>query len=414
MIKKNEFRGKKSKIFYGHIIVTCTLVISASMWGTLLSFGVFIEPMLAEFGWGSALLSGAFSTALLLGGFFGIFTGKLSDRFGPKKVVLVCNIFFGLGYVLMSQVNSIWQLYLFFGLIIGIGISAGIAPLMSTVVKWFIKRRGLMVAVFLMGLTIGQIIGPPVANLLIQLHGWRTAFVILGTVSFSVILLSALFLKSDPTQIGQRPYGANNAEVDGEIPEYGFLFKQAFRTKQFWLLCAFFSCFGFVFMVTSIHIIPHAINVGISPSTSALILSTIGISATVMAIPEGFLADRIGVKKTAIIIIAIMTMSFLWLLINGISTWSFFMFAIMFGLVTAGMDILLTLLTSDLFGLIALGTIIGFVNFALELGTSVGPVISGLIFDSTGSYYLAFMVCIILSVITLILLLLLREIPARK
>ena len=184
--------NKKSKIYYGYVIVASIFVIMVAMVGMVFTFGVFVTPLLTEFGWGRAVLSGALSVSMLLSGFFGILTGRLSDRFGPRIVLLACSLFFGLGFVFMSYVHAIWQLYLFYGVIIAVGMSAAIAPLQSTLVRWFVKRRGLMAAIFLMGPGVGGMIMPPIANWLILLHGWRTAYAVLGATSFLVIFLAAL------------------------------------------------------------------------------------------------------------------------------------------------------------------------------------------------------------------------------
>ena len=131
----------KPRFFYGDVIVAATFLIVAASWGMHVGFGIFIEPLSREFGWGSAAISGAWSLNALLNGFLGIIAGRQSDKFGPKKIVLFCSIFFGLGLILMSRIESIWHLYLFYGIITAIGMSAGIGPLQSTVVKWFVKRR---------------------------------------------------------------------------------------------------------------------------------------------------------------------------------------------------------------------------------------------------------------------------------
>ncbi|MDP6771705.1 MAG: MFS transporter, partial [Anaerolineales bacterium] len=354
LIARNGFPSKKRKIFYGYIVVAIALIITAAIYGTVFTFGVFIEPILADFGWGSAVLSGSLSVAIFISGFLGIFAGRLSDRFGPKKIVLACNLFFGLGYLLMSQVNSIWQLYLFFGVFVGIGMSAGIAPLQSTVVKWFIEKRGLMVAISLMGMTGGNMIMPPIANWLILLHGWRIAFIILGTVSFAIVFVVSLFLKSSPAQIGQVPYGAEDMDGNESTPRHitGLSFRESLYTTQLWLLCAFFFCISFAHLIIMTHIVPHAINQGISPTISASILVVIGVAATAARIPVGFLADRIGIRKTAIIIIALWMSSYVWISLTGDSVWSLFTFAVIVGLASSSLDILLALFVSDIFGMI--------------------------------------------------------------
>jgi len=394
----------KPEIFYGYIVLVASIVILAVVSGLLSSFGIFLTPMLAEFGWGSAIVSGAMSVAILLSGLLGFLAGRLTDRFGPKRVVIFCNLFFGLGVLLMSQTNTVGQLYLFYGIFVAMGLTGSFAPLEATIVRWFAKKRGLILSIFLMGMTGGDAIMPLIADWLIRLNGWRTAYLILGAVSLPVILLAAFFLKQ-PGERGQLPYGVTDAS---ERPLEGLSLRAALHTVQFWLLCIYFFCIAFTMMITIAHIVPYAIDMGISSAASARILSTIGIVATAILIPEGLVIEKIGISKTALIFTALLTLSFLWLAFVGDSVWSLLVFAIIFGLVWSSLDMLLALLSSNLFGLLALGAIIGFVNAVLHIGAALGPFISGHIFDSTGSYYLSFLICIPVSFTAFIMVLFLR------
>lgn len=402
----------KSGMYYGYVIVASAFLIMVMMVGTLFTFGVFLTPILTEFGWRSAMLSGAFSMCIILSGFLGILTGRLSDRFGPRVVVLVCNLFFGLSVILMSQVHTIWEVYLLYGIGIAIGVSASIAPLQSTVVKWFIKRRGLMVSIFLMGLTGGSMIIPPIANWLILLHGWRNAYIILGAADFLVIFLAALTLKRSPAQIGQIPYGADKVREHEREPQYmkDLSLREAFHTREFWLVCAFFFCIAFAMMTVMTHIVPHAINIGISPTTAAIVLSVIGGMSTAAMIPEGFMADKIGVRNIAVSLTALLSVSMLWLVVADKALWSLFLFAVIFGLAFSSLDILLTLVSSSLFGLVSLGAIIGFVNSMLCVGSAIGLFVAALLFDLTGNYQPAFLCCALLAIVALIIILSLRPI----
>ena len=145
-----------------------------------------------------------------------------------------------------------------------------------------------MAAIFLMGPTAGKMIMPPIANWLILLHGWRTAYIVLGAASFLVIFLAALFLKRGSSQMGQLLTSADEAEEHGAEPQYmnGLSLREAFHTVQFWLLCAFFFCIAFVMMTIVTHIVPHAIDVGISSTTAAIVLAIIGGVSTAAMIPE--------------------------------------------------------------------------------------------------------------------------------
>ncbi|MFC1953882.1 MFS transporter, partial [Chloroflexota bacterium] len=305
------FQFKKPKIFYGYIVVAAAFLILIAMIGAAMTYGVFIYPISEEFGWGYATITGAQSVSVLISGFLEIISGRLSDKLGPKKVVIISNLFFGSGLVLMSQVNTIWQLYFFYGGIFAIGMSAAIAPLQSTVVKWFVKKRGLVVSIFLMGLTAGSMIMPPIANQLILLWGWRTAFSILGAVLFSIVLVAAMFLKNNPQEIGELPYGIDESDesvsITGQIS--GLSFREAVGTVQFWLLCAFFFLIAFAMMTIMTHIVPHAINLGISSTVAAAIMATIGGVSTAAMIPNGFMADKFGVHKAAVILTIILVIS---------------------------------------------------------------------------------------------------------
>lgn len=391
-----------------------------TMIGTVLSFGVFITPISNELGWSRAVISGAMSTATLLSGFLGIGAGRLSDKFGPKIIVLICNLFFGLGIFLMSRVYEIWQLYLFYGIISAIGFSSAISPMQSTVIRWFIKKRGLMVSIFLMGLTSGSLFMPPIADWLITLYGWRDAYVIIALADFSVIALAALLLKRDPAQMGLQPYGSgdigrntsNNHSTNHSTE--GLTLKEAIRTSQFWLLCCFFFCIAFAMLTIMTHIVPHAISEGVSSSLAAIVLSAIGGVATAALIPVGTMVDRIGVKNVALVLTSLLAMSLLFVSLVGNAVWSLFVFAVVFGIAFSSLDILLSMLSSSLFGLISLGAIIGFVNAMLQLGGALGPFVAGFIFDTNGNYKLAFLICTAVCIIAVIITLLLQTNTRRK
>lgn len=169
-------------------------------WGSIYSFGVFFKPVLTEFGWSRASTSGAQSLNLVLMGGFGILAGKLSDRFGTRLVLTVCGFLLGLGYLLMSRVGAIWQIYLFHGVLVGIGMSGTFVPLMSATARWFIRRRGLTSGIVASGIGIGMIMMPLVANLLISKYSWRTSYFILGLIALVLITTLAQFLRRAPSQ----------------------------------------------------------------------------------------------------------------------------------------------------------------------------------------------------------------------
>ena len=166
-----SIRSKKPGFFYGYVIVAAAFSIVIIAHGAQYTFGIFFKPILTEFGWTSAATSGAFSLYLVLWGLLSIFVGRLNDSFGPRIVMTASGFFLGLGYLLMSQVSVLWQLYLFYGVIIAIGMSGAWVPLISTVPKWFVKRRGLMTGIVTSGSGIGTILLSLAASRLISVYG---------------------------------------------------------------------------------------------------------------------------------------------------------------------------------------------------------------------------------------------------
>ena len=141
-------------------------------------------------------------------------TGRLNDRLGPRIVITVGSVLLGSGYLLMSQVSAPWQFYLFWGVLLAIGMSSGFTPLTSTVARWFVKRRGMMTGIVAAGVGLGTIIMPPVASWLISSYDWRTSFLVIGITALALLILAAQFLKRDPSAIGQLPYGKNEANKE--------------------------------------------------------------------------------------------------------------------------------------------------------------------------------------------------------
>lgn len=396
--------------FYGYIVVVAAFLIMVIVMGTMYSFGVFFKPLSTELGWTRAATSGAYSLFMVLHSFLSIIAGRLNDRFGPRIILTGCSLFLGLGYLLMSQISAIWQLYLFYGVIVAMGTSGGYVPLASTVARWFVKRRGLMTGITVSGIGIGTMIMPPVANWLISSYGWRTCYIIIGILVSVLIILAAQFLRRDPGQMGQVPY--DEEEVDTShlnLADGGFSLREAIHLRQFWMLCAMLLCFGVSVQVIMVHIVPHATDLAISPASAANILAIIGGVSVTGRIIMGSVGDRIGSKPAITICFIMMLVALLWLLATK-ELWMFYLFAVIFGFAYGGWAALLSLIVAELFGLSSLGVILGAVISVMAVGEAAGPALAGGIFDITNSYQLAFLICAALSIIAIMLALLLRPI----
>ena len=404
--------NRKPKFFYGYIVVAATFCIMVMAGGVWIIFGVFFEPMLTEFGWTRAMLSGAVSLRIFLATLLGIAGGRLTDKFGPRPITTVCGLFLGLGFFLMSRISTIWQLYLVYGVITSVGMSGLWVPMISTVSRWFVKRRGMITGIVLSGMSLGSIIMPPLATWLITTYGWRTSYTIVGLIAMIVIISAAQFVKRDPTKIGQLPDGRNEVEVkikSLDLPAKNLSLRDAIHTRQFWTLCAVFGCLWFSAMAIWVHIVIHAIDLGISAISAANILAIMGGVGIASRILTGSLADKIGYKPALLIGFTLMSASFLWLLVAK-ELWALNLFAVIFGVGIAGLSVLEAPLIARLFGLGSLSVIMGSVEFASTTLSTPSSIVAGYIFDITGRYQLAFLICVGVSIMGFMLSLLLKPI----
>jgi len=398
------------KFFYGYIVVLAGFFIQVVGWGLYSTFGIFFNPLLIEFGWTRAMISGAFSLCFLILGFISIIVGGLNDRFGPRMIMVVCGFFVGLGYLLMSQLNTIWQLYLFYGVIVGIGMSGMDVLSLSTIARWFVRRRGMMSGIVKAGAGIGILIMPPIANWFISSYGWRTSYFIIGIIALVFIILVAQFLRRDPAQMGQLPDGEEEVNigclnsVDG-----GFSLQEAIHARQFWVLCVIFFLVTFCAEAIMVHIVPHATDLEISAASAANILAVIGGVSIVGRFIMGSAGDRAGNRLAIIVCFLILLVSLLWMLVAK-ELWMLYLFACIYGFAHGGFFALISPSVAEFFGLSSHGVILGAVFCPTTIGGAIGPVLAGHIFDVTSSYQLAFLVFTVACIVGFILTLFLKPI----
>jgi MFS family permease len=404
--------GKAPRFYQGYYVVGASFIILAVSWGAYVVFGVFFNSLVDEFHWSHAVTSGAYSLSSIISGIFGIVMGGLSDRFGPRLVVTFSSIIFGVGLILMSLVNSLWQLYLFFGIVAGIGMSGLWVPMLSAVAKWFTKTRSLMTGIIISGLTIGQIIGFPVVSQLIDKYQWRDSYLIIGVFSIVTLVLAAQFMKRNPNEgekIADDMPGGQERATSGVSMDYSL--KEAMKTVQFWLATMTFLFFGFMAYGLTVHIVPHITGLGIPEITAATVLSVsggVGIIGNFFL--GGLIGDKIGNRKTFIIGI-IFAIAALALLVPAKELWMFYLFAVLLGMAFGGMGTSESPLAAKLFGLTSHGLIYGVMATGFTVGGAIGPVIIGYIYDVTESYRIAFVVCIALFVIGLVFMAILKPTP---
>jgi MFS family permease len=400
---------KRLTYFYGYNIVIAGFVIQAVGVGIYIAFGVFFKPLLVDFEWSRATLSGAQSLALLIAGILGILVGRLSDRFGPRMAMSVTAFFFGLGLLLMSGLSHVWQLFLFYGVIFGIGLSGIDIIALSTTVRWFVRRRGIMTGIVKVGTGAGLLVMPLAASLLIAAYGWRTSYVIIGVAAMVLLIFIGQLLRRDPAQMGFLPDGNKGLQTQSFKPsETDFYIREALHTRQFWTICFAFLATMFCLLMIMVHIVPHAMDIGISSTIAAGILSAIGGISMVGRFVTGVAIDRIGNRLSMIICLILLILALLWLQLAG-ELWMFYLFAVVYGLGHGGLLTVVSPIVAEYFGIRSHGALFGIVFFSTMVGGAIGPVTAGHIFDTTGSYNLAFWICTGVGALALVLVLTLRK-----
>jgi MFS family permease len=405
-------KDPKGKNQYGHVIAATCFGIQAVGIGTYFSYGVLFNPLIDEFGWSRASISGAASVAFLLMGFLGIGVGRLNDRFGPRALMTISSVFFGLGYFLMSRLEAIWQLYLFFGIIFGIGLSTVDVIALTTIARWFVRKRGIVTGIVKVGTGAGQMVIPFLVSILIIRYGWRSSCVIIGVAVLIILVAIAQLLRRDPGQMGLAPDGnVSGSTGSPDSDTEGLSLREAIRTRQFWTMCAAMLAIVFCLMTIMVHIAPYAQELNISPTRAASVLSTIGGVSMAGRFVSGFTIDRIGSKRVMIFSFILLIAVLLWLQI-ATELWMLYLFAAVYGVAHGGFFTSFSPIVAEFFGIKSHGALFGVTMFSGMFGGALGPVMAGYVFDVTGGYGGAIWICTVIAILGFVLVALLK--PALK
>jgi MFS family permease len=397
-------------IYYGWYIVGACFVVLGVEAGAGATFPVFFKPLIDEFGWSRTALSGTVSIGLLVGGLATPLWGSWTDRSGARVVVVTAALFAGLSLFFRGQIGTLLQLYwvaalgaLFFG-------GIGLIPLSTAISQWFRSRRGLAMGLTVVGGGVGEFVGPPLANYLVELVGWRQAYSFLAAAFWLTLLpIAALILRRRPQDLGLLPDGEMAPPVPGDEAAAGpgpaleeepegasdadLTLRQAVRTLPFWLIATAF----FLPMMSGIGLFTHLVviftDMGTSARTASLALGLIGGLSIAGRFGFGFAADRFSVRKayTGCYVIEALGVSIL-LTTPWLGTDALFAYVVVYGLTVGGGLVLAPLIVAECFGLKAMGAIFGVLAVAAVVGGAIGPLLAGIIFDTLQTYYPAFVI----------------------
>jgi MFS family permease len=373
------------KLFYGWVIVGAGIVVSCIGVGTMLSLGVFLQPVSEATGWSRTGISTVALLNWLCMGIGSFLWGALSDRFGTRVVVLSGGLLLGVGAVAASRAESLAQFQIFFGVLVGLAAGSFYTPLTATTTRWFTRNRSLAVALVSAGLSLGSTIIGPLARWMTTTYDWRTAMLVIGDLAWLVVIPAALLVREPPAA---RPGAAATLGAGAGGAE--FTVGQALRTPQFaaialtnFACCAAHS--GPIF-----HMVTHAIDHGIPVMAATTVLSVAGLASLSGRIVCGLMADRIGAKQMLLVGLALQAVS-VSLYVFTRDLVSFYAVAVMFGFAYGGAMPLYAILVREYFGARTMGTVFGAVGAVATLGMALGPWAGGWLYDSLGSYFWLYM-----------------------
>jgi MFS family permease len=411
--------NNKSKLFYGWYIVAACFVILIFNAGARYAFGVMFKPIIADFGWSRGAISLAFTVNMVVFAFALIVVGKIYDRYGPKWLILVSTLLISGGFILTAFMRSMWEFIFSYGILAALGMAGTAVPLMSTLIsRWFVKHRGLTVSIALAGNSAGQALLVPLLSMMAIGLGWRSAYLLIGIAMFVINVILVLFvIKGDPHQLGLAALGSKENEEqerNGEEPTGAAVaaedigLKDAMRTSSYWcFILVMFICGGGDYLATT-ALIPLATDFGISALSAGNMLGWYGAMSLIGILIAGPLSDRIG-TKLPIIMTFLLRLALYALILRFKAVWSFYVFALLFGLTHLITAPLTPVLIGRMFGNSHLGVLSGFVNTIHFLGGGLWVSLAGELFDRTGSYQLIFQISAVAALVAVIAALFVAE-----
>jgi len=392
---------------YRWVIVAAGGLLGCVAMGAMFSLPIFLRPMSQETGWSVTGISTAMTIGFLAMAAASMVWGNLSDRFGPRPVVLTGSAVLAASLALASQAGSLIMFQLLFGLLVGAATAAVFAPMMACVTGWFDTQRSLAVSLVSAGMGMAPMTMAPLAAWLVTIHDWRTAMLIIAGIAAALMIPAALLVRRPPALEGMQ------GEMPVNEPQSDMTVRQAVRSPQFiiLMLANFFCCAthsGPIF-----HTVSYAVTCGIPMIAAVSIYSVEGLAGMFGRIGFGLAGDRFGAQR--VLVIGLLAQAFGVLAYVFVSTIGpFYAVAALVGFIYAGTMPLYAVIIRENFPLKMMGTIIGGTAMAGSLGMSTGPLLGGMIYDRFDSYALMYIGSWGMGIAAVLILMAFRPFPARQ
>ena len=384
-----------SKVHYAWMIIGILSVTQIVVMSISMASGIMVAPLNdpdGDFGWGMGVIGGGLAMYFLVGALFSPLAGWLGDRYGVRKILIVCGVLFAVGMISLGFVTTLWQFFLVFGVILAVTEAISFVSLITAANIWFRRRLGMAVGILWAAGGIGSAALAPLVAYLLETVGWERAFVYIGVVGGGVILLLVPFFRNRPVDMGIEPYGTRSDDAP-EVQWSGWaqnlrlkVFNQHIRmTKEFWNLPLIHAlgCAGHGIIL--IYSIPIAVEQGISLTAAALILSLINIFSVISRFITPIVTERMGAKPAMTVALALQGITVI-ILFGAQEPWSFYLFAVLFGIGFGGEMSAYPVVNRQYFGDGPMGTFFGIETMGALLGHAVATALAGFILFATGTF----------------------------
>jgi len=385
---------KPRKVFYGWWVVGASFLIALYVGGVIFyGFTAIFEPIASEFGWSYAQVSFAVSLRGLETSLLAPFVGMFADRWGPRKLIFSGAVITALGLILLGRVTSLMVFYMAF-VLVAMGMSTcGVTVLMVSVANWFQRKVGMASGIVMSGFAFGALL-IPVMVILIDTYGWRIMMIILALGMLAIVLPLSLLVRHKPEQYGYLPDGKVKGTLtpDNGLPrsqtmEVNVTAKQALKTSTFWHIALAFACHSMIVNAVVTHVMPYLSSIGVARATSSLVATATPLISIAGRLGYGWSADKFDKRRVTASAFAIMGLGTLCFgYASTVGTWLLVLFVTLFGIAYGGNNVLRPSLVRGFFGRSSFGTVFGLMIGISMLGTIIGPVLAGWVFDTWSSY----------------------------
>ena len=386
---------RPNQIFYGWWLVGLTLLTLTSIITPIFQgLGFFFVALERNFGWSRAVLSVPFSLSRVEGAILGPIEGILTDRLGSRRMILIGLGILGAGFVGFSMVNGVVSYYITFLVIFAGAGLGGFFPLIAAINNWFNRHRTKAMAIGMLGINLGALLAPFLGRAM-DVYGWRALAMLIGIGVWLAAIPIAALVRNRPEDYGQLPDGDHVGTIDdrtGAEPDedVDFTVGEAVRTMAFWGITAAHGFSAIASVTIAVHIVPAMTDIGMSLPQAGTVVLTYGVAGAICQVAAGFLGDRM--PKPPLIAAFVVVQGVGMVVAATVLTFTgAYIFALLYGIGLGGRVPLLTAVRGDFFGRRNFATILGVSQVPMNFAMVGAPIAAGFLFDTLGSYSVAFM-----------------------